>query len=283
MTNSTHRPVAASSGGLTFRSPLFRLQRAPLLRVFVPSPDGDWLSDASVLECEAELRRSGIVNLLRAGDIVWDVAVGDEGNVGRMVWDGSYLIDLDYSYSAVGDIPKYISTFAFPPSYFHRVIRTGPSVSNPIVHMDISPWGEEIASNLQLLQERVRTETPQGAYHNVVRWVHRSCFVIRPPPLLTSRPSNQVYSRSLPQTPGLPIPGTDGLYVDVGWYGTVVVETEGTNEGLADLQDRCGLGAFPPRAGSMTGGKDKDCKKVFRLLREKSQPGEIWIRAVRGL
>ena len=48
---------------------------------------------------------------------------------------------------------------AFPPSYFHRVIRTGPVVSNPIVHVDISPWGEEIAMNLQLLQDRVRTET----------------------------------------------------------------------------------------------------------------------------
>jgi hypothetical protein len=58
----------------------------------VPSPDGDWLSDASVLECEAELKRAGIVNLLRMGDVVWDLAVGDEGNVGRLIWDGSYLI-----------------------------------------------------------------------------------------------------------------------------------------------------------------------------------------------
>lgn len=78
--------------GLTFRSPLFRLRRAPLLRVFVPSPDGDWLSDKSVLECEAECRKAGILHLMRSGDVVWDVAVGDEGNVGRLVWDGSYLI-----------------------------------------------------------------------------------------------------------------------------------------------------------------------------------------------
>jgi len=76
----------------SFNSPLFRLRRAPLLRVFVPSPDGDWLSDASVLECEAELKRAGLPKLMRMGDVVWDMAVGDEGNVGRMVWDGSYLI-----------------------------------------------------------------------------------------------------------------------------------------------------------------------------------------------
>lgn len=76
----------------TFQSPLFRLRRAPLLQVFVPSPDGDWLSDASVLECEAELKRAGVLHLMRAGDVVWDAAVGDEANVGRLVWDGSYLI-----------------------------------------------------------------------------------------------------------------------------------------------------------------------------------------------
>lgn len=58
----------------------------------MPSPEGDWLSDASVVECEAELKRSGVVKLLRVGDIVWDVAVGDEGNLGRLMWDGSYLV-----------------------------------------------------------------------------------------------------------------------------------------------------------------------------------------------
>ena len=78
--------------GTSFRSPLFKLRRAPLLRVFVPSPDGDWLSDASVLECETQLKRAGVSKLLRPGDVVWDVAVGDEGNVGRLIWDGNFLI-----------------------------------------------------------------------------------------------------------------------------------------------------------------------------------------------
>jgi hypothetical protein len=71
--------------GAPFRSPLFKLRRAPLLRVFVPSPDEDWLSDSSVLECETQLKRA---KLLWPGDVVWDVAVGDEGNVGRLIWDG---------------------------------------------------------------------------------------------------------------------------------------------------------------------------------------------------
>lgn len=80
------------NGRLTFRSPLVKLRRAPLLRVFVPNPDSDWLSDTNVLECESELKKAGVTALLRPGDVIWDVAVGDEGNLGRMVWDGSYLI-----------------------------------------------------------------------------------------------------------------------------------------------------------------------------------------------
>ncbi|TFK32365.1 hypothetical protein BDQ12DRAFT_701187 [Crucibulum laeve] len=270
--SQTQLPIAKPTA---FQSPLFRLRRAPLLRVFVPSPEGDWLSDKSVLECEAECKRAGVLHLLRMGDVVWDVAVGDEGNVGRLIWDGSYLIDLDYTYSPIGDLPKYMPTLAFPPSYFHRVIRTGSTMTNPIVHIDLSPWGEEIATNLQLLQDRVRTETPQGAYHNVVRWVHRSSFMIRPPP------RNPQSTRGRPTTPRIPIPETENLFVDPGWYGAIVVETEGTNEALADLQDRCGPGAFPPRArGAHVPMVQIENRKVFRILREKSRPGEIWIKAV---
>ena len=172
-----HGPPRPStpSGGLS--SPLFRLRRAPLLRVYVPSSNGEWLSDSSVLDCEEELKKAGVLNLLRTGDVVWDVAVGDEGNAGRLIWDGSYLLvgvpffassnsaeastpqDLDYSFSRGGDLPKYIPTMAFPPSYFHKSIRPGSSSSNPIVRVDISQWGDQIAANLQLLQDRVRTET----------------------------------------------------------------------------------------------------------------------------
>ena len=84
-----------SQTNLPFRSPLFRLRRAPLLRVFVPSPEGDWLSDKSVVECEAECKRAGVQHLLRMGDVVWDIAVGDQDNIGRLVWNGSYLIVSD--------------------------------------------------------------------------------------------------------------------------------------------------------------------------------------------
>lgn len=127
---------------------------------------------------------------------------------------------------------------------------------------------------------------PQGAYHNVVRWVHRSSFTIRPGRGRTpnsrpsSRPSSRAGSRPTPNSimqignsSRIHIPDTDGLCVDPGWYGTVIVETEGTNEALADLQDRCGPGAFPPRATPtherFTPTKDKEAKRIFRILRER--------------
>ncbi|ETW75243.1 hypothetical protein HETIRDRAFT_331665 [Heterobasidion irregulare TC 32-1] len=256
----------AAAAGVAFRSPLFRLRRAPLLRVFVPSPGGEWLSDASVQECEMELRKAGVVALLRPGDVVWDMAVGDEGNTGRLVWDGRFLIDLDYTYSDMGDLPPYLPSLAFPPSYFHRLIRTAGDHKNPICHIDVAPWGTEIAANLQLLQDRVKTETPQGSFHTVIRWVHRSSFEIRS------------QHRAAPM---LVLPTKERLPIDLGWNGKVVVEAEGTNEGLADLQGRC-WGAFPPRtgAGAELVKKSERERCVWRILRERSRPGEIWIRAV---
>ncbi|KAI0343840.1 hypothetical protein BDW22DRAFT_1328268 [Trametopsis cervina] len=260
-------------GSVPFHSPLFRLRRAPLLHVFVPSPDGDWLSDASILECEAELKRAGVTHLLRAGDVVWDVAVGDEANIGRLVWDGNYLIDLDFTYSSVGDAPRYLPTLAFPPSYFHRVIRT-MGTGNPIVRIDISPWADQIHANMQLIQDKMRTDTPQGGRHMVVRWVHRSSFAIRPPP------GSKSIRLPMPSTAG-PGPSPTGAWiVDPGWFGTVVVETEGTNEGLADLKARCR--PVMPQRGPVSPEQAhwEERRLVYRILRERSRPGEICIRVV---
>ncbi|CAE6487904.1 unnamed protein product [Rhizoctonia solani] len=242
-----------------FRSPLFKAGNAPLLRVFVPSKEGAWLSDVSVLDCEKELKRAGALSVLRIGDVIWDAAVGDEGNAGRMVWDGNYLVDLDYTYSTTGELPKYIHSLAFSPSYWHKIIRTSNS---PLCHIDLTPYASEIAANLQLVQDRVQTETPQGGRHTVVRWVHRSRFHTRP---------------------GMPIPSASPpAVVDRMWEGYIVVEVEGTNEGLADLQARVGTAVrlFPAKTAGMEFGPPTG-KSPFRLLRSMSRPGEIWIRAVR--
>ncbi|KIJ36173.1 hypothetical protein M422DRAFT_179743 [Sphaerobolus stellatus SS14] len=88
-----------------------------------------------------------MVGLLMGG-MVWDTVVADEMYVGRLVWDGNYLIDLNYSYSHSGKLPQYLNSLAFLPSYFHKVIR---NTGNPLVQMDIWSWSTEIAANVQLV------------------------------------------------------------------------------------------------------------------------------------
>lgn len=83
-----------------------------------------------------------------------------------------------------------------------------------------------------------------------------------------------------PHVPRIPIPDTDNLFIDHGWYGTIVVETEGTNEALADLQERCGPRAFPPRPRALTIAQAKalgEVKKVYRILREKRCVGFLFL------
>lgn len=77
-----------------------------------------------------------------------------------ILWFFCYSVqDLDFTYSETGDLPAYLPSLAFPPPYFHRVIRTAGEHNNPVCHIDVSPWGNEIMSHLQLLQDKVKTET----------------------------------------------------------------------------------------------------------------------------
>lgn len=97
----------------------------------------------------------------------------------------------------------------------------------------------------------------------VVRWVHRSSFVIRP------SPGSKSIRLNMPSTAG-PGPSPTGAWiVDPGWYGTVIVETEGTNEGLADLRARC-KGPLHQR-GPVTPeyAQWEEKRVVFRILRER--------------
>jgi len=80
--NGTYGGGVAVRGVYRFRSPLFKLGHAPLLRVFVPNREGIWLSDDNVVKCEQELSRAGVTPFLKVGDVIWDVAVGDENNIG---------------------------------------------------------------------------------------------------------------------------------------------------------------------------------------------------------
>ena len=71
--------------------------------------------------------------------------------------------------------------------------------------------------------------------------------------------------------------------IDVAWEGTVFIEAEGTNEGLEDLQARCGnvVQLLTSKPGvvirQLPSAKGKT---VFRMIRGNSRPGELWLRCV---
>jgi hypothetical protein len=71
------------------------------------------------------------------------------------------------------------------------------------------------ASEFRLILDR----RPQGSRRNVVRWVHCSSFLIRPPAALIAARYGPNCTRIPPQR--TPIPQTD-LFIDPGWYGTVL-------------------------------------------------------------
>ena len=96
-----------------------------------------------------------------------------------------------------------------------------------------------------------------------MRWVHRSSFQLKPP----KGQQTQNYPSKSPVN-RIPIGNAENLFVDPGWYGTIVVEAEGTNEALSDLQDRCGPGVFPRPYGNPTQIQLEN-RKVFRILRER--------------
>lgn len=164
-------------------------------------------------------------------------------------------------------MPIYIQTLSFPPSYFHRVIRTAPlpngrGESDPAAYADLSPWGPQIAQTVRLQQDKVRSD----GGHTLVKWVHRARMTIRP-----------AAARGRIEIAGAP-PGT---CVDEGWYGTVVLEAEGTNEGLEDLMERVGFDAMngqPIRGWRLPEIGDR--RRMYRIIRERSRPGEIWMRTV---
>jgi len=119
----------------------------------------------------------------------------------------------------------------------------------------IKPSRKSKSTILSLPSDTYIFSSAQGAQHSILRWTHRTRFQI---------------------LPGTIIPNTDGpAIVDPKWVGTVVVEAEGTNEGLADLLGRCGdETSNSQKVMAATGGLSArmgkgDAGRVFRILRAK--------------
>ncbi|KAK4696584.1 hypothetical protein P7C70_g8354, partial [Phenoliferia sp. Uapishka_3] len=227
--------------------PLLKSGRAPLLRVWVPSKSG-WMDDSEMVECEREVWRSGMWAHTRRGDVVHNVALGDFGNEGKLISDGKFLRDLAFTYDVIGHLP-FLDMLHYPPAYYHNVVAS--STSTPVFHVCLSAFAGQVRERLQLCDETVNMSSPQGTY-SIRKFVYRSMIKIKPGHLLGS-------------SGGAGGMGPGGVeVVDQDWAGTVTLETDGTSEHAAALLARCATQIPTP----------------FRIVREKSRPGHLWLRPV---
>ncbi|GAA5998773.1 uncharacterized protein JCM10292_007222 [Rhodotorula paludigena] len=232
--------------------PVHKTGRAASLRAWVPTRAGDsWMSDAEVVECEREVWRSGrgAWSQLRKGDVVHNVAVPTFGNVGALVFDGKYLRDLSFAYDVVGHLPPWLNMLSYPPQYFHNIVVA--SSSNPVFYLSLHPFVSAVRETITLCKEKQALSSPQGNYL-VSRYVYRASLKLS---------AGQIVGDSA-GAGGLGPGGIEVVHPD--WAGQVVVETEGTTEHATLLIARVASVEPVP----------------WRIVREKSRPGKIWLRPV---
>ncbi|GJN87179.1 hypothetical protein Rhopal_000124-T1 [Rhodotorula paludigena] len=232
--------------------PVHKTGRAASLRVWVPTRAGDsWMSDAEVVECEREVWRSGrgAWSQLRKGDVVHNVAVPTFGNVGALVFDGKYLRDLSFAYDVVGHLPPWLNMLSYPPQYFHNIVVA--SSSNPVFYLSLHPFVSAVRETITLCKEKQALSSPQGNYL-VSRYVYRASLKLS---------AGQIVGDSA-GAGGLGPGGIEVVHPD--WAGQIVVETEGTTEHATLLIARAASVEPVP----------------WRIVREKSRPGKIWLRPV---
>ncbi|KAL9934592.1 hypothetical protein V8E36_006367 [Tilletia maclaganii] len=250
--------------------------RAALFQVWVPCANGSWLSDEELTRCEAELFKAGIWSNLQRGDVVWDCALGEEGNMGRLVYDGQFLRDLSFNFDPIGHLPSWLNILSLSPAHFHGRIRS--STGCPVVYIDLTPFKDQIGATLQLVQDSAETVSPNGSRYRVQRWVYRAKVKVTPGTIIS-------------------MVGLDCVHID--WAGTITVETEGTIEYARDLINRCfgpnsssqarvqllqsiNKGPLPPLSGEdkWSYSDKSEATSPFEIVRAKSKPGQLFIRPV---
>ncbi|CAD6931560.1 unnamed protein product [Tilletia controversa] len=250
--------------------------RAALFQVWVPCSNGAWLTDEELTRCEAELFKAGIWNQLKRGDVVWDCALPDECNLGRLIFDGQFLRDLSFTFDPVGHLPSWLNMFSFSPAHFHGRIRS--STNSPVVFIDMTPFREQVAATLHLAQENAETVSPNGTRYRIQRWVYHARVKVTPGTIISTY-------------------GLDCVHSD--WSGTLLLETEGTIEHARDLITRCfgpnstpqarlqllqtvNKGPLPPMSGEdkWSYSDKSEATSPFEIVRAKSKPGQLFLRPV---
>lgn len=287
---------------IDYQNQLFKKGRCMLLRVWIPC-ETQWMTDLEVVEVEREVHRSGVWGLLKRGDLVRNIALGDIANEGMcrvflslkpllnqliriqhystgiLIFDGKYLRDLSYAHDTIGHLPSWLNSLTFSPSYFHNQIAS--STLQPIVYLDLTQYHSAIQANLMLCREKVDISSPSGEQYKVTRYVYRTAIELNP-----SSMSSDPGAGELNHTPKLRRVQTNRFFDITGesdfihpdWAGQLIIETDGTTEAAKDLLQR--VTAPSKDSGVSNPPSEQSNNRPYMILRNLSTPGLIFCRVV---
>lgn len=72
-------------GRADLKDTVYREGRAVMLKVWVPCITSRWMKDEDIIECERELSAAGIWEHVRRGDIIWNTAIPEFANEGKLI------------------------------------------------------------------------------------------------------------------------------------------------------------------------------------------------------
>ncbi|KNE98614.1 hypothetical protein PSTG_08166 [Puccinia striiformis f. sp. tritici PST-78] len=264
------------------QSDLYSSGKVPVFRLWMPCASNR-MSKADLLKCEVEMLRSKVHSFFRIGDIFCNMAIGSSDNAGRLIYDGQHLHELQYVWDPVGHLPDWLNMFQFPPSFYHHTIKS--SNLNPIFYLDLTDYKEQLINSLSLASlnepHKISHESSQEGMHTYLGLIE---------------------IRAGAQTGVLEgiedFLNNDQEYnnhqevIHPGWIGKLTIEIQVSS---ADKLDHLILSRFNKSRlvdflspAFDHSSKETRCKVLsqmkaaqlspWRVIRQKSSPGMVWIR-----
>ncbi|WVN89108.1 uncharacterized protein L203_104324 [Cryptococcus depauperatus CBS 7841] len=221
----------------------FVLDRAPLLRVFVPLSEEvkRWPSSEGCAAAVKELEKCGAMRRLKLGDLVINTAIRSPRTTEHVLiyvpFTRHLLLPLSYNMASHGHLPPAINAFQFAPSYYHSFFP-----APQIIYLDLTPFGQEALESLRLAYDRRDMTVASGARVSAKRYLHVAGFQIHAGQAST----------------------------DPAWEGFVSLESEGTVEGKQEIERRL-----------MGDAEGRGVLGPWEIVRDKCMVGNVWLKLVR--
>ncbi|KAI8450298.1 hypothetical protein BY996DRAFT_4229232 [Phakopsora pachyrhizi] len=280
--------------------PIYRAEKPVILKVWVPSIEGV-MSSKELVECEKELWKSEIRGFLRTGDVCWNTAIGSRENLGKVIYDGQVLRELQQLWDPTGHLPNWLNMLKFSPSFYHNVIKS--SNSTPVFYLDLTDFKDQVQETLNLCQDKFEISNNKFSRRNsrfrVQRWVYRATIRIKPgmrTGLLMRGVEEELNTGDFRGSGDERGSMIDREWIHRDWTGEILIQVEGSAEKARDLLDRCEKSRIEDFVGEyeMTGfrfwNKEKRLKVLsnmkesqlspWKIIRERSSLGRIWVQAL---